>query len=357
MIVSISKTPRLLDDGDPANCALLRHHAGGGTTVFQLLRAAPGLATLARQAMGGSVIQLTSGDYRALCAAETVRERIGALEGERKAAVRKFWLIGLGGLALAVTAGAALFKAGWETSGLIAFGIFFAVAIVAAITPLMAVKEGLKHPVLDEIARKARLEYFPNDFTPPAFGSACPLLFGSGFSSKTFADLFNGTDEEGRGLAVYEACLHRRAGKNTYVVFSGQLYAFQRRPGTQGHTAIVPDRKLLNFWKPASDMERVRIEGDPAFEKKFEVYSTHPMEARELLFDTAFRARLLELRKAGRVFVYAGPEEALVAASGKDRFEPGSMLRARPGEERVRLMFDDVCASLALLRELKAKLG
>jgi hypothetical protein len=33
------------------------------------------------------------------------------------------------------------------------------------------------------------------------------------------------------------------------------------------------------------------------------------------------------------------------------------MLRFRPGEERVRLMFDDVCASLELLRELKAKLG
>jgi hypothetical protein len=104
-------------------------------------------------------------------------------------------------------------------------------------------------------------------------------------------------------------------------------------------------------------MERVRIEGDEAFEKKFEVYSTHPMEARELLFDTAFRTRLVGLRENGRVFVYVGPEEALVAAKGKDRFEPGSMLRSKPGEERVKLMFDDVCASLDLLRALKAKLG
>ena len=104
-------------------------------------------------------------------------------------------------------------------------------------------------------------------------------------------------------------------------------------------------------------MERVRIEGDEAFEKKFEVYSTHPLEARELLFDTVFRAKLLELRKTGRVFVYAGPEEALVAATGKDRFEPGNMLRSRPGEERVKGMFEDVRASLELLRSLKAKLG
>lgn len=304
------------------------------------------------------MIELTTSDFRTLCSAETVRERIGALEGERRAAVRQFWRLGLGGLVLAALAGITLFKAGWETTGLIAFAIFLVVAIVAAIAPLIAAKEGLKHPVLDEIARRAGLEYFPNDFTPPAFASACALLFGAGgFSSRTFSDLFNGKDEEGRGLAVYEACLHRRAGKNSYVVFSGQIFAIQRRPGGQGRTVIVPDRKLLNFWKPASAMERVRIEGDTAFEKKFEVYSTHPMEARKLLFDTAFRARLLELRKNGRVFVYAGPEEALVAANGKDRFEPGSMLRSRPGEERVKLMFDDVCLSLALLRELKAKLG
>ncbi|HEX8622903.1 MAG TPA: DUF3137 domain-containing protein [Allosphingosinicella sp.] len=304
------------------------------------------------------MIELTGGDYQALCAAETVRERIGALEGERRIAARKFWLRGLGGLALAAAVAVLLFRSEWEAAAVIAFMLIAIAAMIAAFAPLMAAKEGLKHPVLAEVARKAGLEYIASGFVPPVFGTACGLLFGgSGFSSETYSDLFNGTDEEGRGLAVYEACLQRRAGKNSYIVFSGQVYAIQRRPGARGHTTIVPDRKLLNFWKPASDMERVRIEGDPAFEKKFEAYSTHPMEARQLLFDTAFRARLLELRQAGRVWVYAGPEEALVAVTGKDRFEPGSMLRSRPGEERVKLMFDDVCASLALLRELKAKLG
>jgi hypothetical protein len=304
------------------------------------------------------MIELTKDDFQALCAGAAVRERLGALEGERRAAARQFWLRGLIGFALAAVAAAFLFESGWETSALIAFVLILVGAMIAASLPLMAAKEGLKHPVLEEIARKAGLEYIPSGFVPPAFASACALLFGGGgFSSETYSDLFNGTDAEGRGLAVYEACLQRRAGKNSYVVFSGQVYAIQRRPGGKGITTIVPDRKLLNFWKPASDMERVKIEGDPAFEKKFEVYSTHPMEARELLFDTAFRARLLELRKAGRVWVYAGPEEALVAATGKDRFEPGSMLRSRPGEERVQAMFDDLCASLALLRELKAKLG
>jgi hypothetical protein len=308
--------------------------------------------------MGGLMIQLTTADFGSLCAAATVRERIGALEGERKAAVRKFWTRGLIGLALAAAALATLLSSGWEVMAIVIFIVFLIGTFIAAAAPLMAAKEGLKHPVLEEVAKQAGMEYLPSDFTPPAFAAACTLLFGSGgFCSQTYSDLFNGTDEEGRGFAVYEANLQRRAGKNTYVVFSGQMYAIQRRPGAQGEIAIVPDRKILNFWKPSGDMERVRIEGDEAFEKKFEVYATHPMEARELLFDSDLRARLLELRKNGRVFVYAGPDEALVAATGKDRFEPGSMLRSRPGEERVRLMFDDVCASLDLLRELRAKLG
>ncbi|MEA3064792.1 MAG: hypothetical protein QOJ27_1238 [Sphingomonadales bacterium] len=302
------------------------------------------------------MIQLTGSDFQTLCAGVVVRERIGALEGERKAAVRKFWARGLGGLGLAVAASAALFASGWEAAAVIAFLVLLVGAIVAAIGPLMAAKEGLKLPVLEEIAKTAGLEYFPGDFAPPAFGAGGLLFGSSGFSSQTFTDLFNGTDEEGRGFAVYEANLQRRSGKNSHTVFSGQMYAVQRRPGHQGHVAIVPDRKIFNFWKPAGDMARVRIEGDETFEKKFEVYATHEMEARELL-DPVFRARLLELRKAGRVYLYAGPEEALVATWGKDRFEPGSMLRSRPGEERVKLMFDDVCASLALLRELRAKLG
>ncbi len=53
---------------------------------------------------------------------------------------------------------------------------------------------------------------------------------------------------------------------------------------------------------------------------------------------------------------YVGPGDALVAIPGRNRFEPGSMFRSRSGEQRVRFMFDDLCASLATLRSLKASL-
>jgi hypothetical protein len=301
--------------------------------------------------------ELTASDFPALCSDPAVQERISAFETERGEAARKFWTRGLGGIALAIAAVVTLSMSGWETAGWIVFGLFLVGAIWGALAPLLAAKQAMKNPVLEAVAKRADMEYFPSEFEPPVFGSAYRLLFGGGFSSATYTDLFNGVDEEGRGFAFYEAHLQRRSGKNTHTVFSGQIYALQRRPGHTGHTAIVPDRKIFNFWKPASDMARVPVPGDEAFERRFEVYSTSEMEARQALFDTALRQRLLELREGGRVYVYLGPDEALVAVSGKDRFEPGNMLRRTPGTDRVRTMFDDVCAALGLLGELKAKLS
>jgi hypothetical protein len=279
------------------------------------------------------------------------------LEGERRDALRKFWTRGLLGLALAAAAFLSLLYSGWGVAAVFVGALFLVFNAIAAIMPLSQVKEGLKQPVLDALARRCALEYISDGFEPPVYGHARKLLFGS-VSGQSFTDLFHGADAEGRGYAAYEACLQRQAGKNAVTIFSGQMYAIHRKPRDKGITVIVPDRKIFNFFKPASDMERVRMEGDEDFEKRFEVYSTAPLEARSLLFSSDLRRRLLDLRSHGKVWVYLSPEEALVAAhSGKDRFEPGSMFRSRAGEERAKAMFDDVAEALDTLRDLKARLG
>ncbi|MFN3388791.1 MAG: DUF3137 domain-containing protein [Allosphingosinicella sp.] len=303
------------------------------------------------------MIEFTAAHFEELCACEPVRSQVETLESRRKAAMKAFWLYLTGGIVVAAAALFSLQSAGWEVAAWIVGGLILVAGIGAAVSPLGQIKEALKHPVLEQLAAKSELEYIPFGFTPPAYPPARNLLFGANLSSESFTDLFHGADAEGRGYAVYEACLQRRSGKSTVTVFSGQLYAVHRRPGAKGTTVIVPDRKLFNFFKPSGDMQRVKIEGDPEFEERFEAYSTEPLEAKQLLFDTDLRRRLLALRRSGRVYAYLDADEALVAVSGKDRFEPGTMFRSKPGEERIRLMFDDVCASLAILQDLKARLG
>jgi hypothetical protein len=51
------------------------------------------------------------------------------------------------------------------------------------------------------------------------------------------------------------------------------------------------------------------------------------------------------------------PQEALAGVTGKNRFEPGSMFSGRGGEARARGMLEDLCPSLKVLNDPKAKLG
>ncbi|MDQ4087224.1 MAG: DUF3137 domain-containing protein [Pseudomonadota bacterium] len=300
------------------------------------------------------MIEYSARHFDDLCRDETVRAEIGAIEEKRAKGVRRFWLVLAGSILLAVVAGASLFSSGWPVVGVIAALVVIIVGIIAGMAPLTAAKEDLKHPVLETLARSGGMEYLPAGFDPPVFPSAARILFG-GISGHSFSDLFHGTDAEGRRFAIYEATLTRRQGKNTITVFTGQMYAFQRRSTSDGETAIVPDKGIFNFFKPRG-MDRVKFAAEEEFERKFEVYSTAPQSA-PLTVDADVQRELTQLRQSGRVFAYVGPEDVLVAMWGKNRFEPGSMFRSRAGQERVRLMFDDVCASMTVLRRLKSVFG
>jgi hypothetical protein len=300
------------------------------------------------------MFEYTPRHYDDVCRDPTIAAEIGAIETKRSKAAKRFWLLLGGSIVFAIVVLVALTGSGWPVMGVIAAIVVLVAAIIGGLAPLTAAKEDLKHPVLETLARAGRMEYLPTGFDPPVFPSASRILFG-GISGYTFTDMFHGTDAEGRRFAVYEGTLTRRQGKNTVTIFTGQMYAFQRRSAGQGETAIVPDKGIFNFFKP-SGMDRVKFESDPDFEKKFEVYSDEPASA-TIAVGSDVRRQLLELRQGGRVFAYVGPEDVLVAIWGDDRFEPGSMFRRRSGQERVKLMFDDVCASMTVLRKLKSVLG
>jgi hypothetical protein len=302
------------------------------------------------------MIEYGEQDYRDLCRSGRVAIEINTIEEKRKDGLRKFWLSLLGGLALA----AAII---WSMSSpdMIGFGAFLAIAafiggIVFGMLALGKAGRGLKIPVLETLADKGGLSFMEGGFDPPVYPEARKALFGNWLSSQAFTDLFYGTDAEGKRYALYEGTLMRSSGKNSHTVFSGQMYAWQRRARSGTEIVIVPDRGIFNFFKPVSGMERVKFESDPEFDRKFEVYAFEPQQA-QMLIGGEIRRLLLELRQAGRVLAYVGPEDAFVAATGKNKFEPGSMFRSVSGEQRVRAMFDDVCAGLAVLKRLRAALN
>lgn len=302
------------------------------------------------------MISFTDQDYRDLCRAGAVQAEMGGLDEKRHAAILRFWLFLLGSV-LAAAAIAWLFVATGAINLAIWLGLLALFAGVGfAMKPLASLGREIKAPVLGALAQKGGLAYLADGFAPPVYPDARQALFGKWLSSEKFSDLFHGNDQDGLRIAFYEATLRKRSGKSTYVVFSGQAYAFQRRARASAEIVIVPDRGLFNFFKPAPGAERVKFDSDPEFEGKFEVYATEPSAA-QLLIGSDVRRTLLELRQAGKVFAYVGGDDAFVAVTGKNRFEPGGLFRSTPSDQRIKAMFDDVCASATLLERLKAVLG
>lgn len=301
------------------------------------------------------MIDYSEAQVHDLCRGGRIGEQIGGLEQKRAAAVRRFWLVLVVGLALTGLAAWWAIGAGQLIAGVIGASILAMATMGLAVWPLGRVGRDLKLPFLEGLAGKGGLTYVAHGFDPPVYAEAKDALFGSWLTTQTFTDLFSGTDGDGRRFAIYEATLSRQSGKSLVIVFSGQIYAFQRRARSAGRIAVVPDRGIFNFFKPVRGMERVAFQGDPDFEKKFEVYATEPSAA-QLLFGSEARRLFLEWRLGGKVLAYVGPEDVLVAIPGKNRFEVGSLFRNRPGHERVRTMFDEVRASLATLRSVKAAL-
>jgi hypothetical protein len=301
--------------------------------------------------------EFTASHFADLCSQAPVQEQIRTIEDRRRAAVSRFWMVLLGGTVGALVVA---FVAGSVAGGTIGWILFVVLMIgvsIIAWNPLSAASQGIKLPTLHALAAQGGMTYMPSGFEPPVLGEARQPLFGGWLSSCGFTDLLYGTDPEGRNFAFYEGTLNKGHGKHKTQVFSGQFYAFQRRDTQQGAVVAVPDRGLFNFFKPSGGYQRMRFEADPEFEKKFEVYATDPNEAAMLFGSMALRRTLIDLRQTGRIFLYVGPSDVLAAVTGPNRFEPGSMFKSKDGEERVRLMFSDVCASLDILKRLQTVLA
>lgn len=296
---------------------------------------------------------MTTADFAALCNHGPVASQIQTIEASRRAALSRFWTtVGIG-LVLTILL-AFLLGSVSPTFGFIAFFGGAVVTFIVASGPLDKAAKAIKLPTLEALAAQAGMSYTPAGFDPPVMGEAYRSIFSSFVNGATYSDLFYGQGADGRRFAIYEATLTQRTGRNTVQLFSGQVYAFQRRRTQTGQVAVVPDQGIFNFFKPLGGFERMPVEPDPEFDRKFEVYTTNVADARTVLGSAALRMTLMQLRSKGKVYAYFGPEDVLVAIAGGNHFEPGSMFKSKSGEERVRLMFNDVCSSLEVVKQLQS---
>jgi hypothetical protein len=299
-----------------------------------------------------AMTDVTDAEFDALCSAGPVLAEIGAIDARRKVAVRGFWLLLIGGLALASAIGSLLIASGWMVPGLIFLMVSLLVTPIVATRPLSRLIQAVKLPVLRTIAGAGGMTYVAGSFEPPVFASASELLFGA-LAGKLFTDLFQGADANGRIHGFCDAILSRGGARSAAICFSGQLYAFAHE-GVGQQIAIMPAGGLPPFpWQTPGGMKLVSFASDAAFDDKFAVYAGEAQAAGAAI-GPELRAALLGLRAQGRVFAYLGPTGMLVAATGGNRFEPGNMFRSTGGRDRVKRMFEDYRDSRAILERLEA---
>ncbi|WP_296815908.1 DUF3137 domain-containing protein [Brevundimonas sp.] len=294
---------------------------------------------------------MSATDCDALCDGP-LSEALAGLEATRSKAVKRFWTIL--GVCLLLAAVVFFIPMGLEVQLVLA--VILAVGgFIFASMPLTKAGNSLKHPVLQAVCSTRGMSYTPENFVGDGYEGLHPV-FGKP-TSRTFSDRFAGEDN-GRSFAFYEANLVTGSGKSRQEIFNGMVFTASRGSGLVGETVVAPDRGLLNVFKPGKGMERVKFD-DAEFERYFEVYSTQPDEARSLI-NPIVQAKLKEWRgKKGKLYARIAGDQVAIAfhESGKNRFEPGPMLKSVPGRERVRNICADVDRSMDQLRDIVRHLG
>jgi len=301
--------------------------------------------------------ELTAETFNDICRAEPVQVELAASEANHERVRRTTRAMAL--MVLTITLAAAVIVYLIDPFWVLGVVIFGAVGLIWAFTAAKSkAASELKAALMPHIAQRADLTYEAEPDEPAGFAAVRKTLFGSA-NRLNFSDSFSGLID-GREAAFYEAHLQQVThGKNstTHTIFQGQIYWFRRRTASGAKIIVAPDKGLFNVFKPERGMQRVRFENDRDFEKRFEVYSDQPGQAEVMLGSSDLRARLLQLRGKGALFLQISGDETVIAVPGPNRFEPGDMGKKVPGQERARKMFDDLCASLTQAKELSARLA
>jgi hypothetical protein len=291
------------------------------------------------------LIELTDRHFQDLCADDAVRRVIADANRDGRRAALGFWAFLIVGLLMVGAGTWYAIASGWLVTGVIVGSVGVLIVYILAAVPLAMAGRAIKLPVYEILAARHGLDYAALSPTPPASREAMQALFGDELATESYTDYFHGKRLDAGEFTTCQAYLLGEKGSR----FSGRLFAFIRDHGSGGYLLVTPDDP--SRVDPAMEL----IPDDPDFRCAFRVHASDAGEARALLGPEA-RRTLLDLRRRGKVRLYAGPGEILVALEGRKGFTPGLGFRVRRAEDRIRRMFDDLADSLAVLRSLRAAL-
>ena len=285
-----------------------------------------------------------------------------ANEGDRQAAVKKFWSWFTIGLVLTIVLVTAL-AAFEQPMNLIIIAVLGG-AILSAIVayqPLAKVGQTLKRQYCSAIAEAMGVSFKMGGFDPPAFPRICSLRLAPSFDRSKFEDLFHG-GYRNSSFDLYEAHLEQRTtdskGRTRYnTVFRGQLIRMHFPIEFLGVTIVRRDAGVFNVFGGGDiegrKLERVRLVASE-FEKAFEVWGTDQVEARYLLHPVMME-RLIALETAlhgKRIRCAFENGDLLVAVEGGNLFEPGDLFKPLVDPSRARRIVDEIASVVKVMDQV-----
>ena len=220
---------------------------------------------------------------------------------------------------------------------------------IGGFIPLGDITRKTKLALIHSFSDPLGLAYEIRPAEPPVVQRLADLGLLPKSDNRYFEDQFKGR----RGQSEFTLCetvLNVGQGKNSRVVFKGQVFqvAFPRK--FMGKTVMLRDSGWLNSFVCPEGLRKVGLE-DPKYEALWEVFGDDQIESRAVLTPT-FMEQMIALES-----VYAGKNircafyegDLMIAVEGVDRFEQGSMFSKLDTRERAQSMANDFAALIAVI--------
>lgn len=251
--------------------------------------------------------------------AEDLRACMAAFQLARNNTLRKMLFYFLGALILGIVLFALTGMSFWA---LLSIALLTAWGIVWQ--RFGSAGQQLGQSLLEAMAERSKAQFVPGRFSPPTWPRLAELLSHDtqSFRPRFFNLLRVGTGDNMQ-CQIFDADIYQargfRRGRRSVHVFEGQFYQFPRATTSRGTTLFVTRGRKIAVPVQGPHRYEKLIPDNSAMKHAFDIYSTDPAEARQLLEGSRLCQELLQVAQAARrqqVIALIEPDYALLAIEG-----------------------------------------